>query len=104
MPRQHRYFAYILTNPACTALYVGVTNALLRRLGQHRDDAAGARITFAGRYNCIHLVYYEEYGWIHDAIARETSLKRWTRAQKIELIKSTNPDFRFLEEELDGRI
>ncbi len=104
MPRNHRYFTYLLTNPARTVLYVGVTNALLGRLAQHRADAAGPRRNFAGQYNCIHMLYYKTYQWIADTIARKTEMKGWTRAQKIALIKSVNPDARFLEGDLDGRL
>ena len=39
------------------------------------------------------LVWYEEYFDITDAIQRETSLKRWPRQWKIELIEKTNPEW-----------
>jgi putative endonuclease len=37
------------------------------------------------------LVYCEYFGYVRNAIAREKELKRWTRAQKIQLIERTNP-------------
>jgi putative endonuclease len=37
------------------------------------------------------VVYYERFGYIRNAIARETELKDWSRDIKIELIEQTNP-------------
>ena len=98
-PPKHEYYTYILTNPAKTVLYIGVTNNIRNRIEQHRTDAANERKTFAGKYNCIHLLYYETYGWIHDAIAREKELKGWIKSKKIALIQSVNPSLNFLEEQ-----
>ena len=84
------YWTYIVTNKNKTVLYVGVTGNLLRRVEQHRNNA-GKRTTFAGRYNCYYLVYYEGFGWARDAIYREKQLKAWPRAQKLALINTENP-------------
>ena len=46
---------------------------------------------FTKRYNVTHLVYFEELTDVHDAIAREKSIKKWSRAKKIALIQSKNP-------------
>jgi len=37
------------------------------------------------------LIYYEQYRAIRAAIARETQLKKWSRAKKVELINRLNP-------------
>jgi putative endonuclease len=37
------------------------------------------------------LLYYEEFGDINQAIAREKQIKGWKRDKKIELIISLNP-------------
>ncbi len=42
------------------------------------------------------LVWHEEHAWISDAIQRETSLKRWPRKWKLELIEKMNPEWRDL--------
>ena len=55
---------------------------------QHREQRSGA---FTARYKIIRLVYFERYQYIDNAIARETELKSWNRARKIELIESMNP-------------
>ena len=52
------YFVYITTNPAKTALYIGVTNDLLRRMKEHYQSR-GKQKTFAGKYYCYNLIYYE---------------------------------------------
>lgn len=43
------------------------------------------------RYNICHLVYYEEYCDVREAIAREKQLKSWNRSKKCTLIESSNP-------------
>ncbi len=98
--KQHIYYTYILTNPSRSSLYIGVTNNLNMRLSQHREAAAARNTdTFAGRYNCTHLLYFETFQWIDDAIAREKQLKGWTRTRKLELIRNFNPEMRFLDDD-----
>jgi putative endonuclease len=36
-------------------------------------------------------VYYEHYRDVRDAIARESQLKKWSRAKKIGLVNRLNP-------------
>jgi putative endonuclease len=76
-----------------------VTNALANRIAQHKSDALSEKKTFAGKYNCCHLVYMEHHKYILNAIAREKELKGWTRERKEELIKSLNPEWAFLNED-----
>ena len=94
----HNYYVYILTNVNRTVIYIGVTNSLENRLSQHRADAAGEKRTFAGKYNCINVVYYERFQYVQHAITREKELKGWTRIRKEELINSFNPQWDFLNE------
>jgi putative endonuclease len=42
------------------------------------------------------LLYYEVYESIEAAITREKQLKNWHRDWKLNLIKSTNPEFKDL--------
>jgi putative endonuclease len=42
----------------------------------------------------------ETYGDIRTAIAREKQLKSWRRQRKLDLIRTTNPDFKDLAEKL----
>jgi putative endonuclease len=86
--RDHDYWVYILTNKNQTVLYIGMTNSLSRRLYEHR---AGEADGFAPQYQCRTLIYYEHYRDVRDAIARESQLKKWSRAKKLALIRRMNP-------------
>jgi putative endonuclease len=77
------FWVYIVTNRNHTVLYIGVTNSLSRRTCQHRE---GISAVFPSAYRCNKLIYCEHYGDIRNAIARETQLKKWSRAKKVELI------------------
>jgi putative endonuclease len=46
---------------------------------------------FTSRYHITRLVYFEEFGDVRDAIAREKQLKGWVRSRKIQLIEGKNP-------------
>jgi putative endonuclease len=91
----HTYYVYILTNKAKTVLYTGVTNNLSIRLAQHKDHLNPN--SFTAKYNVHYLLFYEKFTWIQEAIAREKEIKGWRREKKIDLIKSVNPDFVFLD-------
>jgi putative endonuclease len=39
------------------------------------------------------LLYYEDYQWLHDAIAREKQIKAGSRQRKTDLISSCNPSW-----------
>ncbi len=97
----HNYFVYITTNLNKTVLYTGVTNDLPYRIYQHKEDVKENRKTFAAKFNCTHLVYYEHFDYIQDAIDREKEIKGWRRSKKDTLINSFNPEWRFLEDELE---
>ena len=53
---------------------------------------------FTSKYNITMLVYYEEFGDVRDAIAREKQIKGWLRRKKIALIESTNPEWKDLSD------
>jgi putative endonuclease len=95
----HNYFVYITTNPKKTALYVGVTNNLNCRLQEHFMNCGNAN-TFAGKYYCYNLVYYERHIRVDHAIEREKEIKKWSRSKKEALIKSMNPFWKFLNMEV----
>ena len=97
----HNYYVYILTNVTKKVLYVGVSNDLQRRLIEHLQDSRIGKKTFAGKYNCCHLIYYEHFQYINDAIAREKEIKGWRRSKKDALIQESNPEWRFLNEEVE---
>jgi putative endonuclease len=78
---------YIMTNRKHGTLYVGVTADLVARACQHRDGHGG----FTARYGLKRLVWFERHFIVRDAIQRETSLKRYKRDWKINLIERENP-------------
>ncbi|MEO6166551.1 MAG: GIY-YIG nuclease family protein [Chitinophagales bacterium] len=84
------YCVYITSNPGRTVFYTGVTNDLERRMSEHRKNR-GKKETFAGRYYCYELVYYECYPYMNMAIRREDEIKDLLREKKIALIKTINP-------------
>lgn len=95
------FYVYITTNPAKNVLYTGVTNDLVRRMQEHYD-ARGKDDTFAGKYFCYNLVYREFHKYIRNAIDREKEIKGWRREKKIALIESFNPEWLFLNGEIQG--
>jgi len=94
---EHGCFVCILTNRHHTALYVGVTNDLVRRVHEHRTKIASG---FTTRYNVDKLVYYDETSDVVAAIAREKQIKGGSREKKVELVNATNPDWRDLFDDL----
>lgn len=81
-------FIYIMSNKNVTAIYIGVTNDLERRVKEHKD---GDGSEFTSKYKLTYLVYYEIVSDIKSAIKREKQLKNWHREWKIDLIKELNP-------------
>ncbi|NLT27715.1 MAG: GIY-YIG nuclease family protein [Dehalococcoidales bacterium] len=86
------YYVYIMTNGKRT-LYTGVTNNLYRRVYEHKEKLVPG---FTKRYNIDYLVYIECTSDVVAAITREKQIKGWTRAKKISLIESSNPEWRDL--------
>ena len=84
----NKYWVYIVSNKYMSTIYTGVTNDIVRRVWEHRS---GNIRGFTSRYNCGWLLYYEEFGDVNQAIAREKQIKGWKRDKKIELIISLNP-------------
>lgn len=90
----YNFYVYIITNKNKTVLYTGVTNNLKRRVQEHKEKINPN--SFTARYNVCYLLYYEHFGWIQQAIAREKEIKNLTRAKKEALIKTTNPTMQFV--------
>jgi putative endonuclease len=84
------YYVYLLASQRNGTLYVGVTNDLIRRVGEHREHAVPG---FTKRYDVHRLVWFEEHGYIQEAIAREKRIKAWKRQWKIDLFSQINPNW-----------
>ena len=87
-------FVYFMTNVHNTTLYIGVTSNLGKRVWEHKNGIDKRSFTY--RYNCHKLVYYEAFGDIKYAIAREKQLKNWKREWKNDLVNIENPDWKDL--------
>lgn len=89
-------YVYIMANGRPT-LYVGVTNDLLRRVYEHRNEITGG---FTQKYHLHKLVYYEIVEGQWEGIIREKQIKDMNRADKLEMIRKFNPGFRDLYQDL----
>jgi putative endonuclease len=89
--REYHFYVYILQSASRRALYIGMTNNLRHRVFQHKTQQFEG---FTDDYNAIRLVYWENFGSVGNAIAREKQLKRWRREKKMWLIETMNPKWR----------
>ncbi len=78
-------------------LYIGVTNDLIRRVGEHKQDLVKG---FSQKYKCHKLIYYEQTEDVYSAMEREKQLKRWSRGKKEELIRGLNAKWMDLSDDL----
>jgi putative endonuclease len=92
----HSCYVYIITNKYRPTYYIGMTNNLEVRLQQHKENIEKGIKTFASKYNIEFLVYYEKFTWVQQAITREKEIKGWRRDKKLDLIRSFNDNFEFL--------
>ena len=91
------YYVYILASQRNGTLYIGLTNDLIKRVYEHKNDLADG---FTKKHNVHSLVYYEQYNNVESAIIREKRLKKWNRKWKLELIEKENPQWRDLYESI----
>ena len=99
MKSDNQYYVYILTTAGNTALYTSVTNNLIRRIYEHKNNLVKG---FTKRYNVHKLVYYETGEDILGAIEREKQIKSWIREKKAALIDTFNQDWHDLYDKISG--
>ncbi|MDR3089266.1 MAG: GIY-YIG nuclease family protein [Desulfobulbaceae bacterium] len=78
-------------------LYTGVTNNLIRRVWEHKNNLIDG---FTKKYAIHRLVYFEQHEDMLSAITREKQIKKWNRAWKLVLIEKENPDWRDLWDDI----
>jgi putative endonuclease len=81
---------YILASRKHGTLYVGVTSDLIKRIWEHKNNAAES---FTKRYGIHTLVWYEQHDTMESAIAREKAIKEWKRKWKVKMIERSNPEW-----------
>jgi len=81
------YYVYILSN-ASRLLYTGITSNLERRVWEHKRKVIPG---FTSKYNLHQLVYFETFGDVRAAIAREKQIKAWRRDKRVSMIREKNP-------------
>ena len=91
------YYVYILASRKDGAIYVGMTNDIVRRIYDHRTKAVRG---FTSKYNITRLVWFEIYEDPISAISREKELKKWKRSWKVQLIEAQNPQWGDLYESI----
>ncbi|HEX4155568.1 MAG TPA: GIY-YIG nuclease family protein [Acidobacteriaceae bacterium] len=94
-------YVYILAS-SLKRLYIGVTSELEKRIWKHKNRVHPE--SFTARYRIDRLVYFERFGNVQAAIAREKELKGWLRVRKIALIVAENPTWRDLSEDWGGPV
>lgn len=88
------YYVYIMSNNTNVVIYTGVTNNLLRRIYEHKNNLSPN--SFTAKYNIHKLVYFEMTTDIYSAIQREKQIKSHSRKWKNALINSINPEWKDL--------
>jgi len=88
---------YIMANRRNGTLYTGVTSNLPKQAYEHREGLVEG---FSTKYACKMLVWYELHETMIDAIAREKQIKAGSRAKKLALIETFNPEWKDLFETL----
>ena len=78
------FYVYLLASRKHGTLYIGVTNNLVRRVYEHKQNAIPS---FTSRYGVDRLVWYEIYD------DPENAIKKWRRDWKIRLVEETNPNW-----------
>jgi putative endonuclease len=93
---EKHYYIYIMSSRSST-LYIGSAHDLMKRVLEHKEKVVDG---FTKRYAINRLVYYEACETLETSLNREKQLKGWTRAKKIALIESVNPEWKDLNLEL----
>ncbi len=74
-------------------IYTGMTSDLIRRVYDHKKEILEG---FTKKYHLHKLVYFEVFSTPLQAIIREKQIKNMKRQEKLDLIKSKNPNFKDL--------
>src|SRR5712671_5413061 len=90
MSRNARSFSAYIMGSRSLNFYVGFTRDLMKRVWEHKTKVI--KDCHTAKYNIDRLLYFENHQFSAPAIDREKQLKSWSRAKKLELIRSMNPN------------
>ena len=71
------FYVYVLASGRNGTLYIGMTDDLATRIGQHRGEAIPG---FTRKYGVTTLVWFEVHETRESAKVRERAMKKWNRA------------------------
>jgi len=91
------YYVYMMSNKLNNVLYIGVTNDIIRRVHEHKNNLTEG---FTNKYNCHKLVWYQQTQDVNSAIIQEKRMKKWKREYKENIINDMNPEWNDLYEGL----
>lgn len=92
-----KWYVYILASRPGGSLYIGVTNNIIKRVWEHKNNLVEG---FTKKYHVHSLVFFEEFADPENAIAREKQLKKWNRDWKSKLIAKSNPTWKDMYQSL----
>ena len=87
----------MMANKHNNVLYVGVTNDLVRRVYEHKNNMIQG---FTEKYKCHNLVWFQQTTNVKSAITQEKRMKKWKREYKENVINELNPEWRDLYQDL----
>ena len=91
------YYVYMMANTHNNVLYIGVTNNLIRRVYEHKNNLIDG---FTKKYNCHKLVWFQQTNDVIAAITQEKRMKKWKREYKENVIRDMNPEWKDLYNDL----
>ena len=91
------YYVYIMASKRNGTLYIGVTNDLIRRVYEHKNNLVEG---FTNKFRVHKLVYWEQSENVDSALQREKQLKKWNRQWKLALIEEHNANWQDLYAQL----
>ena len=80
------YYVYILASKRNGTLYIGVTNDLIKRVYEHKNNLIEG---FTNKYKVHRLVYYETTSEITSALHRENNLRNGNELGKSNSLRKT---------------